>query len=286
MRTALFIIIAAVIAVGVILLIWGLIEACCLKITRDRLVIGNASDCSSSKSPDLRILYFSDLHKEFCFIPAKKIARIISQENASGGIDAVFFGGDIVSHGKHALKALDYFVKIATVCRELHIPFMAVTGNHDAMADPEDLGIFPFDNMDGCIKYLRSRRDGSYIAFAGVKDTGRRERVWYAPPTPSAGLEHKSYILLSHNPDLALHMPSVPFRVDAMLSGHIHGGQIRTPFGLEFTLRHDELPHMGVISGLHEINSIKLFISKGVGCGFLPLRIGARPEVNVIEVYS
>jgi predicted MPP superfamily phosphohydrolase len=163
---------------------------------------------------------------------------------------------------------------------------MAVTGNHDAMADPEDLGIFPFDNMDGCIKYLRSRRDGSYIAFAGVKDTGRRGRVWYAPPTPSAGLEYKSYILLSHNPDLVLHMPSVPFKVDAMISGHIHGGQIRTPFGLEFTLRHDELPHMGVISGLHEINSIKLFISKGVGCGFLPLRIGARPEVNVIEVYS
>lgn len=286
MRTALFIIIAAVIAVGVILLIWGLIEACCLKITRDRLVIGNASDCSSSKSPDLRILYFSDLHKEFCFIPAKKITRIISQENASGGIDAVIFGGDIVSHGKHALKALDYFVKIATVCRELHIPFMAVTGNHDAMADPEDLGIFPFDNMDGCIKYLRSRRDGSYIAFAGVKDTGRHERVWCAPPTPSAGLQYKSYILLSHNPDLALHMPSVPFMVDAMISGHIHGGQIRTPFGLEFKLRHDELPHKGIISGLHEVNGIKLFISKGVGCVFLPLRIGARPEVNVIEVYS
>ena len=286
MRTALFIIIAAVIAVGVILLIWGLIEACCLKVTRDRLVLGGSSDFSSPEVPDLRILYFSDLHKEFCFIPAKKITRIISQENASGGIDAVIFGGDIVSHGKHALKALDYFVKIATVCRELHIPFMAVTGNHDAMADPEDLGMFPFDNMDGCIKYLRSRRGGSYIAFAGVKDTGRRERVWYAPPTPSAGLEYKSYILLSHNPDLALHMPSVPFRVDAMLSGHIHGGQIRTPFGLEFKLRHDELPYQGIISGLHEVNGIKLFISKGVGCVFLPLRIGARPEVNVIEVYS
>ncbi|MBR4495058.1 MAG: metallophosphoesterase [Clostridiales bacterium] len=286
MRTALLIIIAAVAAAGAILLIWGLIEACCLKVTRDRLVLGKSSDSSSSDSPDLRILYFSDLHKEFCFIPAKRIVRIIREESASGGIDAVVFGGDIASHARHTLKALNYFIKIAAVCRELNIPFMAVTGNHDALADAEDIGMFPFDNMDGCIKYLRSRRDGSYIAFAGVKDTGRHDRVWYAPPTPSAGLEYKSYILLSHNPDLALHMPSVPFKVDAMISGHIHGGQIRTPFGLEFKLRHDELPYQGIISGLHEVNGIKLFISKGVGCVFLPLRIGARPEVNVIEVYS
>lgn len=60
----------------------------------------------------------------------------------------------------------------------------------------------------------------------------------------------------------------------------------KDPFGWEFVLRHDELPYKGIISGLHDINGVKLFISKGVGCVFLPLRIGARPEVNVIEVCS
>ena len=81
-------------------------------------------------------------------------------------------------------------------------------------------------------------------------------------------------------------MPSeLPFKIDAMISGHIHGGQIRTPFGLEFVLRHDELPFKGIISGHHEVNGIKMFISKGIGCVFLPLRIGARPEVNILEIY-
>lgn len=283
MRTALLIIVAVVLTAGVILVLWGLIEAACLKIARDKLVMGKAS---GDGTPDLRILYFSDLHKEFCFISAGRVIRVIRDISASEGLDAVIFGGDIASLSKNTHKALNFFINIAAVCRELQIPFMAVTGNHDAKCDAEDIGVFPFDNMDGCIKYLKSARDGRYIAFAGVKDTGRHNRVWGTPPAPSAGPDYKSYILLSHNPDLVLHMPSVSFKIDAMISGHIHGGQIRTPFGLEFRLRKDELPHQGIISGLHEVNGIKLFISKGVGCVFLPLRIGARPEVNVIEVYS
>ena len=241
-----------------IVLLWGIIEAMCLKITRDRIIIDKDS---KDKNPDLRILYFSDLHRELCLIPAGRVIRLIRSENASQGLDAVIFGGDICNGHEHAKHGLRYLQAIADVCKELSIPYMAVTGNHDAGVPAEELGMFSFDNMDGCIKYLKSRRDGRYIAFAGVPDTGRKNRVWGTPPTPSAGIEYKSYVLLSHNPDIALHLPSdLPFRIDAMLSGHIHGGQIRTHFKLEFYLRHDELPYQGIISGLHEINGINVFI--------------------------
>ena len=264
-------------------LIWGLVEACCLKVTRDRLVLGDPDDSS-----DLRILYFSDLHREFCPISVDRVIKIIRSEHKAGRLDAVIFGGDIcVGKGRHVRRGIGYLNSIGDVCRELGIIYMAVTGNHDAKASAEDIGAFNFDNMNGCIKYLRSHRDGSYIAFGGVNDTGRHNRVWMAPPAPSAGIEYKSYILMSHNPDLVLHLPSdMTFKIDGMLSGHIHGGQIRTPIGIEFTLRHDELPSQGVISGIHEVNGIKLFISKGIGCVFLPFRFLARPEVNIIDIIA
>lgn len=282
MRFTVIIVLSVIVLAGLILLIWGLIEASCLNVTKDRLIL---SKNSSDSGPDLRILYFSDLHKEFCLVPVKRVLAVIREQHEGQKLDAVIFGGDLSNTPRNASKALPYIKAISELCKELQIPFMAVTGNHDAKVDAEVLGAFPFDNMDGCIKYLKSRRSGSLIAFGGVPDTGRHERVWGIPPAPSGKIEYDAYVLLSHNPDIVLHMPpELPFKVDAMISGHIHGGQIRTPFGLEFVLRHDELPFKGIISGLNEVNGIKIFISKGIGCVFLPLRIGARPEINILEI--
>jgi len=283
MRFVVIIILTSIAVIGAILMIWGLIEATLLKVTRSKIVTSGGSE---EGSPDLRILYFSDLHRELCMIPASRVCALIRAENASDGLDAVIFGGDLVNGHKNVLRALEYIEAVSDECKALGIPFMAVTGNHDAGASADEIGAFPFDNMDNVIKYLKSRRDGRYVAFGGVPDTGRHERVWGVPPVPSAGIEYKSYILLSHNPDIVLHMPSVPLKIDAIISGHIHGGQIRTPFGLEFRLRHDELPHQGIISGLHEINGIKVFISKGLGCVFLPFRFFCRPEINIIEIHA
>ncbi len=267
--------------IGLIILFWGMFEASWLKISTDKIVV-----TKDEGRPDLRILYFSDLHREFCLVPPQKVIELIrSEKQSEKGLDAVVFGGDISNSHEHAVHGLKYLQSIADACKELSVPYMAVTGNHDAFVPAEELGMFSFDNMDGCIKYLKSQRDGRYIAFAGVPDTGRKDRVWATPPTPLAGIDYKTYVLLSHNPDISLHLPELPFKIDVMLSGHIHGGQIRTPFGLEFFLRRDELPYKGIISGLHDINGIKVFISKGIGCVLLPVRIGARPEINIIELY-
>lgn len=281
MNIIITILLIVILSLAVIGILWGIIEAACLKVTRDKLILGDETG-----APDLRILYFSDLHREFCLIPVSRVIKLIREEASSNGLDAVIFGGDICNHYGHILKGVPYLNEIGDVCKELGIPYMAVTGNHDWGAPGEDLSLLNFDNINHCIKYLKSRLDGQYIAIGGVLDTGRHERLWMAPTAPSAGIPYKKYVLISHNPDLVLHMPKVDFKVDAMISGHIHGGQIRTPFGLEFWLRHDELPSQGVISGVHEVNGIKLFISKGIGCVFLPFRIFARPEVNIIEIHA
>ena len=59
------------------------------------------------------------------------------------------------------------------------------------------------------------------------------------------------------------------------------------PFKLEFLLlRADKLPRMNVIEGVFEHNGTTLFISRGVGCNKLPFRLGAYPEVSIVEIFA
>ena len=93
-------------------------------------------------------------------------------------------------------------------------------------------------------------------------------------------------MLAIHNPDSILHFKEGD-HVDFMLSGHFHAGQIKMPFRLEFlVLRSDKLPQQKVIEGVFEHNGTTMFITRGVGCNKLPLRLGAYPEVSVVEIYA
>ena len=91
--------------------------------------------------------------------------------------------------------------------------------------------------------------------------------------------EHAAVLMFSHQPDL---FPRVPERVALTLSGHTHGGQVAVPqararwtpsrFGERYTGGHV------VEGGRH------LYISKGIGTSRLPIRLGAPPEVVLLEL--
>lgn len=70
-----------------------------------------------------------------------------------------------------------------------------------------------------------------------------------------------------------------------MISGHVHGGQIRLPFGIENKIfRKDALPKKNVVKGVFDGAGIKFFISKGIGCIMVPFRFLSRPEMTFIEI--
>lgn len=273
----LLILLSAIVITGVVLLVLSLIEPHKLNITKETL-----SDNAKAGNPDLRILFFSDLHAEFCFIPKEKTEAIIRAEAQGKGLDAVVFGGDIINNPKKYKVGANYLTHIADVCRELGIPFEGVTGNHDVKIPAEGIKSCSFHNISGGYTILKSRRDGSDIALSGINDSGRKHRVWYELPEIPEGCSKN--IVIAHNPDQILHLDDCT-KVDYMISGHIHGGQIRTPFKIEFTsLRKDALPKLDIIAGEYKINGITLFISKGIGCVRLPMRLKAVPEVNIIEI--
>jgi hypothetical protein len=86
-------------------------------------------------------------------------------------------------------------------------------------------------------------------------------------------------ILLVHEPDI---FTQVPDRVTLTLAGHTHGGQIRLPliwpayvpsmYGARFAYGHV------VEQNRH------LVISGGLGCTFVPARLGVPPEIVHIEL--
>jgi len=92
-------------------------------------------------------------------------------------------------------------------------------------------------------------------------------------------------IVVAHRPDAVLRLP-VPSRVDLVVAGHTHGGQVALPFvGPPMTL--SAVPRAVAAGGLHEVDGRRIFVSKGVGMErgqAPPIRFGVTPDVGVLTV--
>ncbi len=89
-------------------------------------------------------------------------------------------------------------------------------------------------------------------------------------------------ILLIHEPDPNVLDRAVELGIDLTLAGHTHGGQL----ALEFLHRGLSLARLQTpyVSGWFEKDGAQLYVNRGIGtCGF-PIRLGARPEITVLEL--
>jgi uncharacterized protein len=92
-------------------------------------------------------------------------------------------------------------------------------------------------------------------------------------------------ILLAHRPDAVFNLYPTS-RVDLVVAGHTHGGQIVVPgFGPLVTLT--GVPREVAAGGLHTIGANPIYVSRGVGCerGQAPrIRFFCPPEVTLLTV--
>jgi predicted MPP superfamily phosphohydrolase len=156
-----------------------------------------------------------------------------------------------------------------------------VTGNHEYYSGHQEwidevarLGLTPLRNQR-----LQIATKGGAFDLAGVNDvTGRS---FGDAPDFDAALGGRDpalpVVLLAHQPvqvhDAAKH------GVDLQLSGHTHGGQM-VPFSLLVRLQQP------VLSGLAEIDGTKVYVTHGAGFWGPPVRVGAPPQVTLIELRS
>lgn len=235
----------------------------------------------AADNPDFRFFFFSDIHAEWCPVTAERVCESIRRMHLEAPLDAVIFGGDLISSSSRAAKGYKYLNKVSACCKELGIPFYGVTGNHDAKLEDPSISS-GYVSLDGEVMPLVSSRTGRSASLAGIPDSGTRKLEW--PPMPHCDAD-KPVILVAHDPDALIHIEP-ELRPDFMLAGHLHGGQMKLPFKIEFRVLRskDKLPKKGVVQGAYDINGTVMFISRGLGCGVMPFRFLSSPEVTVVEI--
>jgi predicted MPP superfamily phosphohydrolase len=150
-----------------------------------------------------------------------------------------------------------------------------VTGNHEYYS-----GFQPWVDevarLD--VRPLRNERvelDG--LDLAGVNDLGGAD-YGDAPDFGKALGDRdptRPVVLMAHQPVVARR--AAKYGVDLQVSGHTHGGQM-APFNLLVKLQQP------VVSGLGTVDGVPVFVTNGAGFWGPPVRVGAPPQVTVIDL--
>jgi hypothetical protein len=198
---------------------------------------------------------------------ARRIVQVINSVNA----DLVCVVGDLVDG---SVAELGRFAAPLAGIESRHGAFF-VTGNHEYYSGVEEwvdevarLGIRPLRN---------ERVEINGLDLAGVNDlTG--EQQGDAPDFARALGDRdtsRPVVLMAHQPVAA--REAAPYGVDLQVSGHTHGGQM-APFNMLVKLQQP------VVSGFGEVDGVPVYVTNGAGFWGPPVRVGAPPQVTVIEL--
>jgi len=161
---------------------------------------------------------------------------------------------------------------------------VAVLGNHDYYADAEivgewlhTIGAYVLVNSATCMA-----RSGSALRIAGLDDLKEGR------PDPLVGcslIDQPPTVILSHEPD-GIQWLDPRLRVDVMLAGHTHGGQIVIPwYGAPVTMSQT----CGRQSAHGWVRNPRgpLLVTRGLGEQLpLPIRVGSPPEILILQLRS
>lgn len=237
-------------------------------------------DLAKSKT-GLKIIQLSDIHIRLLKVNPAKVRDVIEREKP----DLLIFTGDYIDKPKEKkgfLKLLAYLAGGFETCLCLgNHDYKAYRGDEkgllDFIADIRALGIRVLHNE--CTVFEKNNKKYNII---GLEDL-RKGKVDFGKAFECESPDVFMNIAISHNPDIVLSIPRE--KVDYLFCGHFHGGQIWAPFDLEFRmLRYEKLCRMGIKSGLHKVNGVNLYISRGLGNVLVPLRFRSRPEITVVQL--
>jgi uncharacterized protein len=234
-----------------------------IELTRETLRVSGLPAALSG----LRIGFLSDLHRSQT-VSHELIARAVDMAMAERP-DLIVLGGDYVTWGDRR-----YVGPAAEAVAALSAPhgIFAVLGNHD---DDRDM---PAALTAQGIEVLRDARTqltirGERLDVAGI-------RFWTRKASDIAQVlrgSSSTVMLLAHTPKRLTEAASLA--VPLMLSGHTHGGQIVLP-GLG-AIAAREFP---VVAGLGRRDNTAIFVSRGIGTVYVPVRLNCPPEVALLTL--
>ena len=225
----------------------------------------------------LRIVHLTDIHHG-ALVPLRLVQWVVNRANRLPR-DLVLLTGDYV-HERNSHEQID---RVWPVLGELTAPegVYATLGNHDHWADTgRSRQWLARSGFDLHHRSVAIEREGEQLWLIGAGD------MWESH-VPLDDLlaevpEDACRIVLAHNPDTA--DTSFTERVDLMLSGHTHGGQVRVPgLGAPVLPVQNKTYSSGLV---HSPRGLPVFISRGIGWAVYPVRFNCLPEIAVLELES
>ncbi|MED0989428.1 metallophosphoesterase [Bacillus nitratireducens] len=272
----------------IILIIGTLVGSSIFLYLQNNLISITEVNILSNKIPSpfkgYKIVQISDLHN-------KKFGDnqdILIKKVKSIDPDIIAITGDLIDS-----KTYDAEVSLQVV-RELvkEYPVYFVTGNHEKWSGQ-------YSSLEKELKkqyvtvlrneHINIQKDGQEIYLLGIDDpefTSGNHNEGSIVKNEIAKAKNEvnpdGYkVLLSHRPEF-LNVYTEE-KIDLVLSGHAHGGQVRLPFigGLV-------APNQGILpkytAGLYEKQNTSMIVSRGLGNSIIPQRIFNRPEIVVVQL--
>jgi predicted MPP superfamily phosphohydrolase len=237
---------------------------------RHRVGVTEAALPVSGLSPaldGLRVALLTDIHHSR-LVPAEDVTRAVELA-LSTNPDLIVLGGDYVTFGDR-----DFVEPVAELLSPLRAPngVFAILGNHD---DDREM---PAALSRRGITVLRDQRTRIVIKGEGLEVAGIR--FWTRRPADIARVlkgTEESVLLLAHDPRRLVEAAAL--NVPAVLSGHTHGGQVVMP-GVGALAR----ARFPILEGLGRRENSSIFVSRGVGTVYVPVRINCPPEVALVTL--
>jgi predicted MPP superfamily phosphohydrolase len=215
----------------------------------------------------LRIALLTDVHHS-ALVSADDVTRAVELA-LSTQPDMIVLGGDYVTYGDR-----NFVEPVAELLAPLRAPngVFAILGNHD---DDREM---PAALTRKGITVLKDQRTrivirGEALEIAGI-------RFWTRRPADIAKVlkgADDPILLLAHDPRRLTEAAAL--NVPAVLSGHTHGGQVVVPgFGAIARAR------FPIVEGLGQRGKSSIFVSRGIGTVYVPVRINCPPEVALVTL--
>jgi uncharacterized protein len=201
-------------------------------------------------------------------VPAGDVERAVRLA-LSATADLIVLGGDYVTFGDKR-----FIEPLAQLLRPLNAPHgvFAVIGNHD-----EERSAAAALGRNGVAVLLdawtRVVIKNSPLDIGGIRFWTRRGDE-IARALRGAG---PTVLLMAHDPRRL--REAAALNVGGVLSGHTHGGQVVLPGIGAPAARKFPVP-----SGLTQRDNTSMFVSRGIGTVYVPVRIGCPPEVSIVTL--
>ena len=216
---------------------------------------------SPKVSENVSLAFVSDVHLGS---NSGRYLETISEKIKSLNCDLLIIGGDFIDSSSFdlaELKSLELF----------DMPILFISGNHEYYLKDYAEKLRALENYN--LKFL----DNDAFRFKEVNIIGVSDNQALTSQEKVLGrfIEDSFFNLaVIHKPSL---WERVVDKVDLMLSGHTHNGQI-FPFGLFVRIQFKQ------VYGLYERLNSALYVSSGAGCWGPRMRLGTKNEIVKISI--